>query len=259
MTGSVSGEAGWNDGPMSAQETIQAIAAPTGAIGAAFYFHPDTVAAGKELGLDGFRFYVLGRGGALGDVSAGVVKSAFGYFDQGIVDKMWNTAKTTVEPRAAAQAYWDECGRRGRELLADLDPDLLTAYCDAADAVIAAQSRGGLPLFAATAELDCADDAPARAMQKAATLRELRGSAHLCCILASGLTEAEAHCHKRPDMIQGFGYAEPPVMPADIDERLAAAEAATDRALEPAFSTLSDEQSAALVAGTTAMAGALGI
>ena len=39
-----------------------------GPIGAAFYFHPDTVARGKEAGLDGFRFYILGRGGVLGDV-----------------------------------------------------------------------------------------------------------------------------------------------------------------------------------------------
>lgn len=244
---------------MTARDTIQAIAEPTNGLGAYFYFHPSTIERGKELGLDGFRLYVLGRGGALGDVSSSVVRSAFGYFDQALVDKMWNSAKERVAPQVAAQAYWDECGARGRDALGEIDPDLLTAYADAADAVVAAQPRGGLPLFAATADLTCADDPPARAMQKAATLRELRGNAHLCAVLAAGLSEAQAHCHKRPDMIQGFGYAEPPVMPADIDERLAAAEAATDRALEPAFSTLSDEQSAALVAGTTAMAGALGI
>ncbi|MEL6893130.1 MAG: hypothetical protein AAFP84_16170 [Actinomycetota bacterium] len=112
---------------MSGLDTMQAIAAPTGAIGAHFYFHPSTVAAGKELGLDGFRFYVLGRGGALGDVSGSVVRAAFGYFDQGLVDKMWNSAKETVAPLTAAQAYWDECGARGRDALGDADDAVLAA------------------------------------------------------------------------------------------------------------------------------------
>ncbi|MGI9594675.1 MAG: helix-turn-helix domain-containing protein, partial [Acidimicrobiales bacterium] len=56
------------------------MAGPIGAAGAAFYVNPDTLARGKELGLDGFRFYVLGRGGVMGDVPAKVVESAFGYF-----------------------------------------------------------------------------------------------------------------------------------------------------------------------------------
>ena len=30
---------------------------PIGSIGAAFYFHPDTLAAGKAAGLDGFRMH----------------------------------------------------------------------------------------------------------------------------------------------------------------------------------------------------------
>ena len=50
---------------MTPQDIMRTIAEPTGPIGSAFYFHPDTMARGKELGLDGFRFYVLGRGGVL--------------------------------------------------------------------------------------------------------------------------------------------------------------------------------------------------
>ena len=65
---------------MQPRDVIHAIAKPTGDIGASFYFDPDTLARGKELGLDGFRFYVLGRGGVLGDVEPDVVRSAFGYF-----------------------------------------------------------------------------------------------------------------------------------------------------------------------------------
>ena len=74
-----------------------------GSIGAAFYFHPDTVAKGKEVGLDGFRFYVLGRGGVLGDVEPDVVHAAFGYFHTGLIDKIWISAKEIVAPRDAAR------------------------------------------------------------------------------------------------------------------------------------------------------------
>jgi hypothetical protein len=43
---------------MTPDELIAAVAAPIGSIGSSFYFAPETLAAGKELGLDGFRFYV---------------------------------------------------------------------------------------------------------------------------------------------------------------------------------------------------------
>lgn len=57
---------------MTPVDTMRATDA-IGTIGAAFYFHPDTLARGKAAGLDGFRFYILGRGGVLGDVEPAVV------------------------------------------------------------------------------------------------------------------------------------------------------------------------------------------
>ena len=60
-------------------EELVATACPSIAdLGAVFDFVPETVAKGKEHGLDGFRFYFLGRGGVLGDTSAAVVRSVFG-------------------------------------------------------------------------------------------------------------------------------------------------------------------------------------
>jgi hypothetical protein len=63
---------------MTPQELVQESAPAIGAAGASFYFDSDTLARGKELGLDGFRFYFLGRGGVLGDVEPAVVES-FGW------------------------------------------------------------------------------------------------------------------------------------------------------------------------------------
>lgn len=246
-----------NDGEMTPEETITAIAGPTGNIGAAFYFDPKTVAAGKELGLDGFRFYVLGRAGVLGDVSAAVVSSAFGYFHPSLIDKIYSSAKQTIDPMTCAQAYFDECGKRGSEKFADIDG--LDAYIEAADVVIDSASPAGLPLFAGISGMTCSDQPAACAMQKAAVLRELRGSAHLCAVLANGLTDAQAHAIKRPGDVAVFGWEEAPAVPIDGDERMAAAEAATNTMLLNAFFALSDAQSDALVAGTNAMATALGV
>lgn len=243
---------------MTPRETLTTIAGPTGDIGAAFYFHPATVAAGKELGLNGFTFYILGRGGALGDVSPAVVSAAFGYFNPDTIATAWNKASETMAPSAAAQAYWDECAKRGSELFADIDPAILDAYSAAADIVIDHADLAAAPLFAGTSQLTCTEERAGRAMQKAAVLRELRGSVHLCAVLASGLSDAQAHAMKRPGDVAVFGWEEAPSVPIDGDERMAAAEELTNTMLERAFFALTEEQADALVAGTTAMHAALG-
>jgi hypothetical protein len=243
---------------MTARETLTAIAGPTGNIGASFYFHPATVATGKEMGLNGFTFYILGRGGVLGDVSAAVVSSAFGYFHPNSIAKAWNTSRAVVPPLEAAQAYFDECGKRGTELFASIDSDVLSAYVEAADVVIDHADLAGLPLFAGISGMECAtDDAAACAMQKATVLRELRGSVHLCAVLASGLSDAQAHAIKRPGDVAVFGWEEAPSVPIDGNERMDAAEELTNSMLERSFFALTTYQADALVAGTNAMAAAL--
>lgn len=242
---------------MTARDTLTAIAGPTGDIGAAFYFHPATVAAGKELGLNGFTFYILGRGGALGDVSPAIVSAAFGYFNPDTIAAAWTKASETIAPSAAAQAYWDECGKRGNELFTDIDTDVLSAYIEAADIVIDHADLAAAPQFAGTAQLTCSAEPAACAMQKAAVLRELRGSVHLCAVLASGLSDAQAHAIKRPGDVSVFGWEEAPSVPIDGDDRMDAAEELTNTMLERAFFALTSDQADALLTGTSAMHAAL--
>ena len=167
---------------MLAQDLIAATSPILGQAGAAFYFHPDTLARGKELGLDGFRFYMLGRGGVLGDVESDVVASAFGYFHRNVVARIWNSAKERFPPREAARAY-QECGANlGRSVLANVEG--LGPFCEAAEAIIAATNPAGLSLYAGIAAEPRVDDLPGRAMQLAAVLRELRGGVHLVAVLA---------------------------------------------------------------------------
>ena len=234
---------------------MQAIKHPTGDIGAAFYFHPDTLERGKQLGLDGFRFYFLGRGGVLGDVEADVIRSAFGYFEPGLLAKMWTTAKERLAPRDAARAYHECCHAFGRSTFADVGG--LDAYVDAATAVIGAVDGGALALFAGVRAEPVPDDAPGAASHQAMVLREMRGSAHLAAVAAVGLPTPIAHAIKRPDDIALFGYEVPPTVTADDRAALDRAESITDDILAQAFGVLDDAQSEALVAGTLAMHAAI--
>ena len=211
---------------------------------------------GKELGLDGFRFYILGRGGVLGDVEAPVIASAFAYFHPTSVDKVWNSAKERMAPRQAAQAYGLCCAAVGRSTFADVDG--LEAYNDAAETVVGATDPAGLTLFAGWAAEQRVDDAPGRAMQLAAVLRELRGSAHIIAVLASGLSAGVAHAAKRPDDVATFGWDPAPEVTDEHRVSLDRAEILTDQLLVPSYASISDEQAEALIAGTAAMSSALG-
>ena len=240
---------------MNPREIMQAIKQQTGDIGASFYFDPETLARGKELGLDGFRFYGLGRGGVLGDVESGVVHSAFGYFQPDMIAKIWNSAKEILAPRDAAREYLACAHAYGRRKFTGVDG--LDAYVAAASAVIDAAEGTSLALFAGVRAEPVPTDAPAAAMHQAMVLRELRGSAHLAANAAVGLHSSVADAIKRPNDVAMFGYPEPPAV-TDADRAAhARAEDITDDILVPAFSVLTDEQATALIDGTAALHAAL--
>ncbi len=234
---------------MTPEETVAAASPKIRDLGPAFYFAPETLATGKALGLDGLRFYVLGRGGVLGDVEAPVVHSAFGYFAPALIEKMWSSAKAKVAPRVAGRAY-TECGAAfGRSrfaALADLD-----AFCAAADAVNDAADPVGLSLYSGIRAEPLADDFPARAMQLLTVLREFRGSAHLIAIRACGLDAKTAHYIRRPADVGMFGWSDddaPSITDVEVAQ-LAAAEALTDRLVLPAYSALDAAGRDALISG----------
>jgi hypothetical protein len=243
---------------MSVQELLNATSPIIGKAGAAFYFHPNTLARGKEIGLDGFRLYMLGRGGVLGDVEADVVASAFGYFHRALVARIWTTARERFpNPREAARIYFQCCADLGRSALANVDG--LEAFCAAAEAVIAATDLAALSLYAGIATLPRVDDLPGRALQLVAVLRELRGSAHLLAVVASGLAPAVAHAIKRPNDTKTFGWDPSPAWTEADRAALDAAEALTDRLLFAPYGGLDTTASAAFLAGTTAIGRALNI
>ncbi len=225
-------------------------------VGSAFYFVPETVAVGKEHGLDGFRFYFLGRGGVLGDVEAPVIESAFAWWAPDLVAKMWNTAREKMAPRDAGRLYLKCAQDLGRAKFAQVDG--LAEFCASAENVMRAVNPAGLALFAGLAAEPLADDLPARAMQLLAVLREFRGSAHIMAVLAEGITPKVAHAAKRPDMVKSFGWGDDEV-PVSEDDRAAmdAAESLTDELVTPAYSVLNAKEATAFLMTLKALQAAL--
>jgi hypothetical protein len=242
---------------MTPAETVAYAGPKIRDLGWAFYFVPETLARGAELGLDGMRFYVIGRGGVLGDVEAPVVKSAFGYFEPTLIAKMWNSAKEKVAPRVAARAYMECCGEFGRSRFNSIAG--LDAFCAAADAVNDAADPVGLALYSGIKCEPLAADLPARAMQLVTVLRDFRGSAHLIAIRAAGLDDKTAHFIRRPADVGMFGWSDTdaPEITDAHRARLAHADEITDQLVLPAFSVLDEAGRDALVTGLDRIEAAL--
>ena len=82
-----------------------------------------------------------------------------------------------------------------------LDHVVIDAIVAALDAVNNAADPDGLSLYAAMRTETLATDAPGRAMQLVALIREFRGAAHLIALRASGLDTKTAHHIKRVTII----------------------------------------------------------
>ena len=236
---------------MTPIELVQTASPIIGGIGGAFYFDPATLARGKELGLDGLRFYMLGRCGVLGDVEAKVVQSAMGYFEPNMVEKLWDSARDRVQPREAGREYLACAQNFGAARFSGLDT--LDLYSEAATKVIEAQDPGALALFAGIAAEPLASDPAARAMQVTSVLREMRGSVHLAALAATGLSPEIAHRVRRPDDVAMFGWPEGVVVTDDHQSRWQAAENLTDEMLVPAWSSLSEAEGQTIIDTVSAM------
>jgi hypothetical protein len=222
-------------------------------LGWAYYFVPETLEQGETLGLDGLRFYFLGRGGVLGDVEAPVVVSAFGYFNPTLVADMWDSGKAIVAPRDAARVHFACSAELGRRRFSDLDG--LAEFCAAADAINNGADPIGLALYSGFRAKPLVDDLPGRAMQLVSVLREFRGSAHLIAVRGYGLDAKAAHFMRRPNDVGMFGWTDddPPEIGNTEQEKLAAADRLTDRLVGAAYGILDEAGQQAILAGLDQM------
>ena len=230
-------------------ETAARLAPTVGHLGGAFMLDPDVLGPGKAAGYPGgFSYYVVGRGGVLGDVDASVVSSAFGFFAPGLVRSLWEAGLPVEGARAGADRYTEGCAAWGRGRLtgwsaAGRTAELLARVVDSAD-------DSGMALFAGwRAQRRPADDI-GRAYLLIHVLRELRGGAHLIATLAAGLTPLESvlvnPSSAGPEQAKRFGWSEPFPDTAGRESAMAAAEATTNALMARHLAVLTDDELAEL-------------
>ena len=172
-------------------DSIRALTAPVGDLGGRWMLAPEVLEPSKAAGYrNGYLYYIVGRGGVLGDVEVDVVSSAFGFFAPSLMRKMWVEGVAVEGARAAAARYGAACAQFGRTRLAGFAG--LARMCELAERVATGVDDSGLALFAGWRAEPLPDDTEGRALLLLHMLRELRGSVHLLAVVASGLAPLHA-------------------------------------------------------------------
>lgn len=235
---------------MTPDASATATASVVGDLPSRFMLDMDTYAAAAEDGFEGMDFYAAGRGGALGDVPAAVVTATFVFFEPTLVEESWTRAGAVMTRQAAADRWAVACHRWADAHLGD-DVDH-ARLAELVGRVNDAASTAGAPSFGAwRAQPEPEPDrAAALALHRLMVLRELRGGLHGAAVIAHGLSPQTALTIKTPHMLPIFGWAEPAPEADDPASHTAwaEAEAATDRALAPAYAALDEAERDELVA-----------
>ncbi|WP_406281653.1 SCO6745 family protein [Embleya sp. NBC_00896] len=236
----------------TARVTTRAVKKTVEAAGA-FFFAPDTVARGAELGFDGVTLYIAGRGGVLGDVDDDAVVTAFHHFTAEALIPRWEAGRKLSPPARTGELY-AECARAwGREHLADL-PDV-DRLADVTTRIVRANDLGALaPLYSAWRAVPLPDDAPARLAQNLQTLREHRGGLHILALAAHRLTSVEAQVAESGRFMGFYGHPKPyPEVTDALTARREAAEELTDELVAAAYAVLDEAESTAFAAHAEAL------
>jgi hypothetical protein len=207
--------------------------------------NPAAYERGNELGFQGMDFYVAGRGGPLGDVSADVVTAAFVFFEREIVRASWDRSASLMSRRQAAEEYAGVFADWAPRLLPD-DRDWMTC-ADLLGRISGAALVSGAPIFAGWRDLPEPDDLRALAMHRLNGLRELRGALHGAAVLTVGLHPMEAIAMHTPAMLGFFGWPTDRIDTEPLQQRWALAEARTDRMFGRYVGALDDDERGALV------------
>lgn len=204
-----------------------------------FMLHPKTYERGAELGFAGVDFYVVGRGGVLGDVHPDVVTAAFAFFEPSMIRSQWELGCQTLPPAEAAREF-AQCLANWTAAKVPDDFDT-TRLAELAGRVVESASPALAPLFAGWRANITSPGGPSAATFAMNALRELRAACHAAAVVTSGLTMQQAVSHRTPFMSALFGWGDP-LDTTDLAPEWDKAEAATNRALAPAFEVLTDSE-----------------
>jgi len=214
---------------LTGEETVKAVDHTVHDVGTAWMIHEETRARGEEYGYPkGRPFYFAGRGGVLGNVDAGVVIAAMGWWEPGLVRLMWERGLAVATAREGARRYAEACARWADDHLAGFPhADRLS---ELAERVVDAVDESGLSLFAGWRAQPRAEGGVARMLQLVHVLREWRGSVHVVATTAAGLSPLAAILtNEGPDQARFFGWRDELPNCDHLADRHTEAEEITDR------------------------------
>ena len=227
------------NGQDAALDVVKATSVPVHDIGTSAYLSPDIAGWAAEWGWPNpFAFYFAGRGGMLGDVSADVVTSAFGWFEPNAVRAMYSEGVAGATNAAARMA--EAHGRWGEKYYGDVEG--LEEIVAVTEKLVNGLEGSAIPLFVGWRDAPRSDSSPGRAAQLMQILREWRGGIHLVATTAVGLSPLEAILtNEGPGQAKFFGWPEPFPDFGPLLERHQEAEDITDRLCASALADALDE------------------
>jgi len=244
---------------MNTIELADLVADPIQVLGMSFYFDPLTGVRGKELGLNMYEYYGLGRGGTLGDVDLEVVVDAFTFFHPRTLDRMWNGGKAKADPVTVAADYVQAAYEFADRTFGDVDVEALRDFAAAAHKVAASVERGHHQLVDAYRQYAVPTNPVHAAYLGCILMRELRGCVHIDAVNEVGLSAVEACYLQAPMIFTLHGYVEeetPDVTPESAAKKVRAEEL-TSQMMAECFNVLSENERQHLADGALAMFAAL--
>jgi hypothetical protein len=244
---------------MDADELSALTADPMQLLGMSFYFDPLTRATGKELGLNVYEFYGLGRAGTLGDVDTATVQDVFYFFDPSIIDFVWTSAKTKANPVEIANEHVRAAYAFAERTFGGIELSALSDFAIAVRRMVEGHERGVCPLVDGYLAFPAPSDPLHAAYLATIFLRELRGGLHIHATREVGLDPLVACYLQDPGVFALHGYKEEdaPTVTEELTKQKTRAEELTSTAMATCFAVLSDDERRAIARATPLMFDAL--
>ena len=244
---------------MNATELADVVAHPVQYVGMSFYFDPETRERGKEIGLNAYEFYGLGRGGTLGNVDLEVVVGAFKFFHPRQLERMWTDAKAKADPGQTSADYLRAAYSFADRTFGAIDPNLLDAFAKAAHKVAAGVRGGHHQLVDGYKQFDVPVSPVHSAYLGAILMRELRGCVHIDAVQEMGLAPVEAVYLQDVNLFKMHGYVdeEVPDVTPELSAKKHEAEVLTSTLMAEYFEVLDEVERQSLADGARAMFEAL--
>ena len=245
---------------METKELTETIAAPIGTVGMMFYFSPQSTKHAEALGTDVVTLYGGGRGGVLGDISSGDVDTVFYFFKPGMIAGVVEKSRGVADREALVAAHMAAANEYADATFGGVSDDVLSAFSDAAEQLVASLSPTRWPLVEGYLSLSTPTSPRQRAYYWSIILRELRGGIHTDVVKDLAISpSASCQLDREGAYFALHGYAdedrveETPELVALRQE----VEAETTNREAAVLEVLNDAERSALAAGALALGDAV--